>query len=73
MRAIVLSHDAGGTYLLDNSGSYHFAKSFTHMPIGSEIELKADNCERRLAKYVGLAACTTLVVIATCFIAQRRS
>ena len=72
MKAIVLSHEAGGSYLLDNTGSYHFAKAFTHMPIGSEVDLEADKRERRVAKCVGLAACTAFVALAVCFIVKRR-
>ena len=72
MKAIVLSHAAGGSYLLDKSGSFQFAKSFTHLPIGTEVELKAKPCEGRLAKYVGIAACAALAVLAACVIAKRK-
>ena len=41
MKAIIMSHEHGGSYVMDKEGCFQFVKGFTMQPIGAEIEIKA--------------------------------
>ena len=40
MKAIILSHENGGSYCIDSTGSFHFVKGYENMEIGTEICIK---------------------------------
>ena len=40
MKAIIMSHERGGSYVLERSGSFRFVNGYTSRLIGTEIELK---------------------------------
>ncbi|MCL2546704.1 MAG: hypothetical protein FWE06_05855 [Oscillospiraceae bacterium] len=72
MKAIVMSHEDGGTYVLDKAGAFKFVKGYESQPIGQEIELepvlrKKNEASRERSffhtfKPVLLAACLTFIV-----------
>ena len=41
MKAIIMSHEHGGSYVMDREGSFRFVKGYTSQLIGTEIELKS--------------------------------
>ena len=61
MKAIVLSHERGGTYVLDSDGSYRFIHGSASLPIGTEIKIK-DNPPVNIARIASIAACLILVI-----------
>ena len=71
MKAIVLSHTSGGSYLLDNTGSYHFSKSYAQVPIGTEVELKANHDRGKLVKCFWVAAIITATALTISHIAKK--
>ena len=62
MKAIILSHERGGSYVLDSEGDYHFVKKHTSHPIGSEIEFYHQSRRRRFAA-VAVVSCFALAVL----------
>ena len=40
MKAIIMSHENGGSYCIDNTGSFHFVKGFQDKAIGTEITIQ---------------------------------
>ena len=72
MKALVLSHENGGSYLLESTGSYLFSKSFTHMPIGSEVEIKSNYGKERLTRLIVPVACVALVAVVISIIKKHR-
>ena len=41
MKAIVISHENGGSYVMDQKGCFRFVKRHVIMPVGTEIDLGA--------------------------------
>ena len=69
MKAIILSHENGGTYCIDSTGSFHFVKGYESMDIGTEITIrkrKPDYVRRFVFLAVGLAAFCAIFVIMCC-------
>ena len=50
MKAIIMSHEKGGSYCIDSNGSFHFVKGYTNVAVGTEIIIrpKRTACLRRL-------------------------
>ena len=62
MKAIIMSHDSGGSYLLDNEGSFRFVKKeYVSLPVGAEVEIKTQPATVYYLKAAALAACLVLV------------
>ena len=40
LKAIIMSHENGGSYCIDSTGSFHFVKGFQNVAIGTEITIK---------------------------------
>ena len=40
MKAIVMSHENGGSYCIDSTGSFHFVKGYEDVDIGTEITIQ---------------------------------
>ena len=40
MKAIVMSHENGGSYCIDSTGSFHFVKGYDNVDIGTEINIQ---------------------------------
>ena len=59
MKAIIMSHEDGGTYVMDREGSFRFVKGYSSQPIGKEIEVREWITARQMRVAV-LAACLTL-------------
>jgi len=62
MKAIILSHERGGSYALDRNGCYQFVKGHTARPVGEEIEL-ALRPQIQYAKIASIAAGFIMVVL----------
>ena len=58
MKAIILSHEKGGSYVLDRDGSFRFLKGYASYAVGSEIEFKLQPAIDY--KVIALAACFIL-------------
>jgi len=39
MKAIIMSHERGGSYVMDKEGFFEFVKGYAAQPIGTEIEI----------------------------------
>ena len=72
MKAVILSHEDGGTYVLDKTGSFKFVKGYEAHDIGEEIDLKPEfsaaiKTKRRAKinyfKPLALAACLIMVFV----------
>ena len=58
MKALVISHENGGTYVMDREGCFRFVKGHSSRPIGSEMELGR----------VSVINFNTLAAIAACLV-----
>jgi len=52
MKAVIVSHKRGGSYVLDHQGSFRFVRGHTSQPVGSEISVPAPGTPSRLATMV---------------------
>ena len=66
MKAIIFSHEDGGTYVMDSDGSFRFVKGYTTQPIGAEIEIK-NQTPVYFMKIMPAAACFILVITLSIF------
>lgn len=62
MKAVILSHENGGSYVVDKTGSFKFVKGYESRPIGTEINLKPAPVVY-FPKVVVMAACFVLTVL----------
>ena len=60
MKAIILSHERGGSYAMDREGGFRFVKGYASQPIGTEIELQTQYY-RNYRRLAAIAACFALV------------
>ena len=60
MKAIIMSHENGGSYCIDSTGSFHFVKGYENEEIGTEITIQTKKPVRvrRL-----LAICVAAIVV----------
>ena len=61
MKAVILSHEDGGSYCIDSTGSFHFIKGYENEEIGTEITIQIKKPKR--ARNLCLACMAALVVI----------
>ena len=61
MKAIVLSHENGGSYCIDSTGSFHFVKGYENVDIGTEIIVHVKKPMRFRKLWV---ACAAAVIVA---------
>ena len=62
MKAIVMSHENGGSYCIDSTGSFHFVKGYENVDIGTEINIQVKMPSR--FRKICFACVGVLVVIA---------
>jgi len=61
MKAIIMSHEKGGSYVMDREGDFRFVKGYSTLPIGTEIVIQS----RPRFSYpmvAAVAACLALVI-----------
>ena len=61
MKAIIMSHENGGSYCIDSTGSFHFVKGYENEEIGTEITIQAKKPSQKLRF---LVACVTVLIAA---------
>ena len=66
MRAIIVSHERGGSYVLDREGSFRYVKGFDSRPIGTEVEVNQTLAGGQLKSFA-IAACLMLVLFVGSF------
>ena len=66
LKAIIMSHENGGSYVLDRDGGFRFVKSCASKPIGAEIEIKSQTTVN-ISRYAAFAACLVFVVLLSVF------
>jgi len=66
MKAIIMSHEKGGSYVMDKEGAFRHVLGHTHKPIGAEIELKAI-VSFNYRKFSAMAASIALVIVVGSF------
>ena len=62
IKAVVLSHERGGSYVLCSNGDFRFAKGHTSQSIGAEIEIESKPMGNYF-KIVAMAACLALAIV----------
>ncbi len=58
MRGLLISHENGISYVMDNKGCFHRVKGISHKPVGSEVEF---NTPITLNRKIALIAATFLI------------
>jgi len=61
VKAIIISNERGGSYVMDHDGVFSFVYGYASLPVGTEIEIK-ERPNTNLTKIVSLAACFVLAV-----------
>ena len=46
MKAVIMSHEDGGSYCIDSTGSFHFVKGYEDVDIGTEIIIQTKKPSR---------------------------
>lgn len=62
MKAIILSHENGGSYCIDSNGSFHFVKGHEDKGIGAEIFIETKKPARLRRFYIAFAVLAVLVL-----------
>ncbi|MCL1982236.1 MAG: hypothetical protein FWG53_03960, partial [Clostridiales bacterium] len=66
MKAILMSHENGGSYVMDKEGFFQFVRGYGSLPIGTEIDLvpqaKLLVFSAKAARLSALAACLVVAV-----------
>jgi len=63
MKAIIISHEDGGSYVMDKAGSFRFVRGYDELPIGAEIELEKPRAVVYYPKFAAAAAACLVIVI----------
>ena len=63
MKAIVMSHEDGGSYCIDSTGSFHFVKGYENVDIGTEITIKTKKPARTIRLWVACAAALIVAAV----------
>ena len=63
MKAIIMSHEDGGSYCIDSTGSFHFVKGYENVDIGTEITIKVKKPTRIIRLWVACAAVFVVAVV----------
>jgi len=69
LKAIIFSHEKGGSYVMDSEGFFDFVKGYTKQPIGTEIEI-ADTASHppiTIMRIMSYAACFIVVISLSIF------
>ncbi|MCL2150918.1 MAG: hypothetical protein FWH50_01675, partial [Coriobacteriia bacterium] len=66
MKAIIISHEDDGSYVMDREGSFRFVKGYSSRPVGMEIEIAAKAPTSRM-RLTAIAASFFLVLALTGF------
>ena len=66
LKAIIFSHERGGSYVMDSEGGFDFVKGYTAHPVGAEIEISLKP-PISLMRVASLAACFVLVISLSIF------
>ena len=64
LKAIIMSHENGGSYCIDSSGSFHFVKGYENVDIGTEITIQTKKSSRVRGLWVACAVVVIAVAIA---------
>ena len=67
MKAIIFSHDNGGSYVMDRDGCFRFVRGHSSQPIGTEIEVREQPTTVSLMRVASMAACFILIVCVSVF------
>jgi len=62
MKAIIISHERGGSYVMDRDGSFHFVKGHTSRQLGAEIEFRPASSVAFL-RYAMAVACLVIAIV----------
>ena len=62
MKAIIISHERGGSYVMNHEGCFEFVRGFASRPIGEEIDFAAAP-RMSFARAAGIAACFAVVLL----------
>lgn len=65
-KAIILSHDRGGVYVMDKDGSFRFVRGYSSRPVGAEIEIREVSFVS-FGRTTAVAAGFALITFFSCF------
>ena len=63
LKAVIMSHEDGGSYCIDSTGSFHFVKGYENVDIGTEITIQPKKPKRLRRLCVACAAAIIVLVI----------
>ena len=63
LKAIIMSHENGGSYCIDSTGSFHFVKGYEDVDIGTEIVIETKKPARFRKYFIACAAVVITVAI----------
>ena len=74
MKAIIMSHENGGSYCIDSTGSFHFVEGHQDKEIGAEITIQAAKKPARFRRLYLACAVVFVALVAisiVCSLAAR--
>ena len=66
MKAIIMSHENGGSYVMDREGNFRFVRGSMSLPVGTEIAMKSQATVIYL-RNSAIAACIAVVALLSSF------
>jgi len=60
MKAVIISHQDGGSYVLEKTGAFRFVRGQDAQPVGAEVELEPPPAVS-YRQFAAMAACFALV------------
>ena len=66
MKAIIVNHERGGSYVMDHAGCFRFVKGYASQPVGAEIEL-ARQIPVQFGRIAAIAACLVVALMLSVF------
>ena len=64
MKAIIMSHENGGSYCIDSTGSFHFVEGHQDKEIGTEITIQTKKPARSRRFFYAFAAFAAAAMVA---------
>ncbi len=63
MKVIIMSHERGGSYIMDSEGTFRLVRGYSSCPVGTEVEFRPKSS----AKIISLLMCFVLILGAGVF------
>ena len=61
MKAIIFSHENGGSYVMEKEGAFRFVTGYSSHPIGAEVDIRPAYSVNNIMRIAAAAACFIII------------